>query len=313
MTPIVSLAAELAAALDESIATLDSDAGIHAIAADPYWPKWDGPWWRMTLLWEMGLAEKIPERAVRGMITALNHHYLRDFPATEADLPPGKDIYRDSACHCMVGTIFQVLHACGVKVDDKLPWLREWMLKYQLGDGGWNCDNGVTRCSSFVSTLPPAEAILNCTDRPFTPEEKNCLERAANYLVERKLVYSKSKNRVIDSEWLVPAFPRFYHYDALRGLNFLAVWAEKTGARLPRDRVAGVLDALEKYFSSGLPAPRRNQLDIRTLRRVNGAWEKLPAAGTFPLLELSADAELAAPLLRAQWEHARAVLARRAV
>ena len=152
-------------ALHETIDFLASDAGVAAITADPYWPKWDGPWWRMTLLWELGLAERIPPRAVRAMVSTLHTHYLRRFPESEDDLPPGMDIYRQSACHCMIGTGFQVLHACGVRVDEELPWLREWILKYQLADGGWNCDNGVTRCSSFVSTLPPAEAP------PRTPQQ----------------------------------------------------------------------------------------------------------------------------------------------
>ena len=175
MSPgVIAINPNFNAALRETVEYLDSDAAFAAIAADPYWPKWDGSWWRMTLLWELGLAEQIPERAVRAMVRGLNEQYLRFFPSSEKDLPPGKDIYRHSACHCMVGTMFQVLHARGVKVDDEIPWLRGWILKYQLEDGGWNCDNGVTRCASFVSTLPPAEAILRCTDRPFTPAEKQC-------------------------------------------------------------------------------------------------------------------------------------------
>jgi hypothetical protein len=290
-------------ALRETIDHLASDAGIAAIAADPYWPKWNGPWWRMTLLWEMGLAEIIPERAVRAMVTGLNEHYLRYFPVAENDLPPGKDVYRHSACHCMIGTIFQVLHACGVRVDDEIPWLREWIMKYQLADGGWNCDNGVTRCSSFVSTLPPAEAILNCTDRPFTPEEKNCLDRTAAYLLERRLAHSRSKNSLIDPEWLIPCFPRFYWYDVLRGLIFLTRWAVKTGAVLPADNLQEARAALDEYFSRENPLPRRSQLTARTLRLAGTEWKKQPAAGSFPLLDLSAQSEIGGARLREEWEN----------
>jgi hypothetical protein len=305
MTPDGFHSPEFTAALHETFEALDSSAGLAAIAADAYWPKWDGPWWRMTLLWELGLAEKIPRAAVDAMITALKGQYLDFFPASEAEIPPGKDVYRHTACHCMVGTIFQVLHARGVKVDEQVPWLREWILQYQLADGGWNCDNGVTRCSSFVSTLPAAEAILNCTGRPFTPAEKNCLDRAAQYLLERGLVNSKSKNKIIDPDWLIPCFPRYYLYDALRGLSFLASWAEKTGAALPAEPLREALSAQEKYFSAENPSPRRSQLTARSLRCVNGAWEKQPAAGNFPLLELTALPETGGARLQAEWAAVR--------
>lgn len=38
----------------------------------------------MTLLWELGLAARVPERAAREMTAALNAHYLRFFPSLGA-------------------------------------------------------------------------------------------------------------------------------------------------------------------------------------------------------------------------------------
>src|SRR6185369_16599912 len=122
--------------------------------------------------------------------------------------------------HCQLGCVFQVLVACGVDVDARLPWIRPWFLRYQLPDGGLNCDEEAytkaTPRSSIVSTLPPLEAILLGTKRAFTPGEEKFLDRGARYLLDRRLWRSVSKGgAVIDESWRRVAFPRFYFYDLL--------------------------------------------------------------------------------------------------
>jgi len=156
-------------AVAETVAYLASPAAVGSIAADPYWPKWDSPWWRMTLLWELGLARLIPPPVVEAMVNAVDTHYLRLFPVREEELPPGCDPHRQVLCHCAAGTMMQVLYACGVDLDVRLPWMRPWLHQYQLPDGGLNCDEGayVTSLkSSTVSTLPPLEAVLRCLRAP---------------------------------------------------------------------------------------------------------------------------------------------------
>ena len=49
-------------------ATLDylaSAAALASLARDPYWPKWDSPWWHMALLHELGLSPMIPAAMAR--------------------------------------------------------------------------------------------------------------------------------------------------------------------------------------------------------------------------------------------------------
>ena len=147
------------AALDETLAFLGSDEAIAAIQADAYWPKWDSPWWRMLLLHELGLTNQIPEPVVRAVVHALATEYLTTFPFTLDEVPAGKDPARHVACHCQLGTMYQVLVARGVDLDAEVPWIRPWFVRYQLPDGGLNCDEAVytrpTPRSSVVSTLPP--------------------------------------------------------------------------------------------------------------------------------------------------------------
>ena len=288
MSSSASPATKLDAALNETIRFLASGEALAQIAADPYWPKWEGPWWRMALLWEMGRAKEIPPVAVRAMITAINK-YLRVYPASEGDLPQGKDAYHDVICHCAAGVMFQILHGCGVAVDEEIPWLRPWLLRYQLPDGGLNCDFGAT-VGSLLSTTTALEAILHGTTRPFMEEELKFMANAANYLLERKLGWKKSTGEVINPDWLTPIFPRFYEYDLLRGLTAVTQWAEKTGTVLEPEAIRDAVAAIERFFNSGYPL-RRSHLQIRSLRQsAAGEWLKASAA-SFPLLEISGQAE----------------------
>jgi hypothetical protein len=296
-----------AAALAETVAALSAPEARESIAADPYWPKWDSPWWRMTALFELGLAREIPVPAVEAMVSALRTHYLPFLPLAAEELPPGADPHRHVSCHCANGTMIQVLEACGVDTDAELPWLRPWLLRYQLGDGGLNCDErAYTRPhpkSSVVSTLPPLEAVLRCTRPPMTEAEERFVDAGAGYLVAHRLLRRASGDGdLIDPAWLAPCFPRFYHYDLLRGLTFLARWAEVRQRPLPRAAVAEARQRLQelRVAHGGIPALRRPWRGARTLRRDRRReWGWSETAAGFPLLEeVGVEGRVSAPLTR---------------
>lgn len=296
----------VADAVQETVAYLDTETAERAIALDPYWPKWESPWWRMTLLWELGLADRIPGRALASMTAALASHYLRTFPFHEADIPAGCDPRRHIACHCALGTMVQVLEAAGIDVDRRLPWISPWFLRYQLADGGLNCDEAAytraTPRSSFLSTLPCAEAMLAlAARRPLSPQEETFLDRAAAYLLNRRLARSLSKGgAVIDDAWFTPVFPRFYEYDALRGLSFVTRWAARRGVTLPQEAVAEAHERLATLFATGAP-PRTGPLSQRSYRPdAQGVWQSAPA-GSFTLLERSARPDVARLRLEFAW------------
>lgn len=307
----------LDALVADTTAHLAEPATLTALDRDAYWPKWDGPWWQMLLLWELGRADAIPRAAAERHAAALDRNCLHLFPLREDELPSGCDPYRGVPCHCQLGCVYQVLAAAGLDVDARLPWLRPWFLRYQLPDGGLNCDEAAylrpRPCSSFLSTLPPLEAVLRCTPRPFTPEEERFLDRGAEYLVARRLWRSLSKDRVIDASWGQLTFPRYYFYDLLRGLSFLAEWADVRGRRLPRAALDEALGQLEDAtLPTGELAPGRAAIEgTRTLRRdAAGAWERGQPAGSFPLLEAVSAPGVASPWLTRQWAETRARLER---
>src|SRR5205085_7692325 len=103
-----------------------------SLEADIYWPKWDSPWWHMLLLWELGEARRIPERSVRAMVAGLDRFPLKIFPIRPGEMPAGLEFGRHEQCHCALGSMYQVLTACGVDVDRELAWIGiEWFARYQ--------------------------------------------------------------------------------------------------------------------------------------------------------------------------------------
>jgi hypothetical protein len=146
----------------------------------------------MLLLHEFGEARRIPDRAVTKMVDGLNALPLKIFPIRPEDAP-GYEPWRDSSCHCALGSVYQVLAACGVDVDAALPWIKPWFLRYQMADGGLNCDEAAYlvdhECpSSMVGTVAPFEAMLLGR---WTEGQQVFLERAAGFLIERELMLAR--------------------------------------------------------------------------------------------------------------------------
>ena len=160
-----------------SLDYLGSHRALQSLDADPYWPKWDSPWWHMLLLHEMGRTRQIPKSVIERYVDALDKFPLKIFPVHPGEMPAGLDPYRDTLCHCYLGNVYQVLAAWGIDVDSELPWVRPWFLRYQMADGGLNCDNAAYLVkneipSSMVGTIAAFEAVLLHTQRPWNAEEE---------------------------------------------------------------------------------------------------------------------------------------------
>jgi len=278
----------------QSVSYLDSTEAVDSLNADPYWPKWDSPWWHMTLLFEMGLADKIPDRALDAFQSAASKHYIDVFPLKEEEIPAGCDTTRNICCFCALGTAMQIFEARGLRSDEVFPWARSWFARYQISDGGYNCCEEVylkeTPRSSIVSTVPMLEALLKLSERGLSDEEEAILDRGIQYLLERRLFKSLSKkDAVIDPDFLKLTFPRFYEYDVLRGLKLVTDWAVKRDRKLP-------WSAIQEAFSSITFKVRTDDPEIDVERQFYagkgtlaldecGEWSRGHDATSFPLLE----------------------------
>jgi hypothetical protein len=100
--------------------------------------------------------------------------------------------------------------------------LANQLLGEQLADGGWNCEAPKSRRSSFHTTICVLEGLLDYerAGRKSSAVTK-ARQRAENYLLERRVFRSLRTGKVIDKHWLRFSFPPFWHYDVLRGLDYL--------------------------------------------------------------------------------------------
>jgi hypothetical protein len=116
------------------------------------------------------------------------------------------------------------------------------LLGEQMDDGGWNCDQerGSTR-GSFHTTIAVLEGLAEFERRGGPdPAVSEAREGGEEYLLERRLLRRLSTGEIIDPSWTRPAFPTWWHYDVLRGLDHL-----RRAGRAPDDRVWEALDLIE--------------------------------------------------------------------
>jgi len=114
------------------------------------------------------------------------------------------------------------------------------LLGEQLADGGWNCEAefGSTR-SSFNTTICVLEALL-AYERAYGPNPAvtESRLRGQEYLLQRHLLRRLSTGDVIardrqsGKDWTQFAFPTWWSYDVLRGLDYLRDAGVTPDARL---------------------------------------------------------------------------------
>jgi hypothetical protein len=111
--------------------------------------------------------------------------------------------------------------------------LAELLLSEQLEDGGWNCEAPKSRRSSFHTTICVLEGLLDYerAGRKSAAVTK-ARKRGEKYLLERAMLRSLRSGEVIDKRWLRFSFPAFWHYDVLRGLDYLRDAGIKPDRRL---------------------------------------------------------------------------------
>lgn len=268
--------------IDASVRYLASDAATASFDVDPYWPKWDGPWWHMMVLDEMGLAERIPRSVAEAAAASLRRFCFKIFLMPH-QLPEEPTLSRHIPCHCQVATGYRMLRHAGLAVDDVLPWMRPWLTAYGLPDGGVNCDERVYPAgkSSLVSTVAVAETLLWHLEGDRTAEEESFLDAAVQYLIEHRLVRSR-RGDVLVPAWLVPRFPRFYELDFLRSLRVVLGWARRREARLP---LSAVEEGMRK-IRLGVRIAHNQLADTGSLyRQPDGTWRFSRPAALYPLLE----------------------------
>jgi hypothetical protein len=207
---------------------------------------WDSTMHVLTLLREMGLdpASDQARRAV-GLVRDRVHWRGWDWDGTwrGADFE-GTPFFAGEVEPCINGQVA----ASGAYFGQDVQRIVDRLLGEQLPDGGWNCDapNDSTR-SSFNTTICVLEALLEYELAGNTSAEVTAARlRGQDYLLERRLFRRLLTGEVIerdrksDTAWTRFAFPTWWHYDVLRGLEYL----RRAGAT-PDERVAEAIELVE--------------------------------------------------------------------
>jgi hypothetical protein len=130
---------------------------------------------------------------------------------------------------CINGRIL----ALGAYFREPNDALADQLLNEQLEDGGWNCDAPKSCRSSFHTTICVLEGLLAYEQAGRkSARVTKARKKAENYLLERSLFRSRRTREVINKRWLRFSFPPFWHYDVLRGLDYLRSTGMKADERL---------------------------------------------------------------------------------
>jgi hypothetical protein len=185
-----------------------------------------GPQWYLVTVWslvvlkDLGLdpasrqAIKMIDRVDKGLV----YKPLGNRPFLHGETEP-----------CINGRILGI----GAYFKEPNDALADQLLGEQLADGGWNCEAPRSRRSSIHTTICVLEGLL-AYERAGRKSVTVARARKAaeSYLLERSLFRSLRTGQVVDKSWLRFSFPPFWHYDVLRGLDYLRDAGVKPDSRV---------------------------------------------------------------------------------
>ena len=191
-------------------------------------PEWTSTCWSLTLLREFGLdpTSAGARRAVR---------LVRDNCRWEHD---GEPFFAGEVEPCINGRVV----ALGAYFGEDVHLVVDRLLGEQMSDGGWNCEQeSGSKRGSFHTTIEVLAGLLEYERAKGESSGVRAARlRGQEYLLERRMLRRLSTGEVIDPAWTQFSYPTFWHYDVLRGLDYL----QAAGAR-PDERVAEAIGLVE--------------------------------------------------------------------
>ena len=164
--------------------------------------------------------------------------------------------------------------------------LAKQLLSEQLEDGGWNCEAQLespkrpkSRRSSFHTTICVLEGLLDYERAAGqSAAVTKARKRAENYLLERCMFRALRTGEVIDNRWLRFSFPTFWHYDVLRGLDYLRNAGVKPDSRV-REAIEIVIERRHQNgrWPLNLLHPEQIPLQMETAVGSASRWNTLRA------------------------------------
>ena len=230
-------------------------------------PKWDLiALFSLVVLKDLGLdpASKQARKMIDRVDKRLAFKPLNNRPFLHGETEP-----------CINGRILGI----GAYFKEPNDALTDQLLSEQLADGGWNCQAPKSTRSSFHTTICVLEGLLEYERAGRkSAAVTRARKRAENYLLERRMVRSLRTGEVIDKRWLRFSFPTFWHYDVLRGLDYLRNAGIKPDSRV-RDAIKIVIERRHQNgrWPLNLLHPEHIPLEMETDVGSASRWNTLRA------------------------------------
>jgi len=165
--------------------------------------------WSLVVLKDLGLDPASPQ--ARAMIDrvekGLVYKPLNNRPFLHGETEP-----------CINGRILLI----GAYFKEPNDALANQLLAGQLEDGGWNCEAPKSKRSSFHTTICVLEGLLDYERAGrMSATVTRARKRAEEYLLDRRMFRSLRTGEIIRKHWLRFSYPTHWHYDVLRGLDYL--------------------------------------------------------------------------------------------
>src|SRR5437667_10959849 len=192
-------------------------------------PEWTSATWSLMLLHAFGL-----DTASAGARQAVR--LVREHCRWEHD---GEPFFQGEVEPCIKGRTV----AIGAYFGEDVEPIVARLLAEQMSDGGWNCEqeNGSTR-GSFHTTIDVLEGLLEYERAVGSVRDVTAARlRGQEYLLERRMLRRLSNGELIDTAFTLFSFPTGWHYDALRGLDYL-----RAAGATPDARVAEAIDVVRR-------------------------------------------------------------------
>ena len=244
MRDLTDAPAEEVAADRARVSTEGVGARLLALQADN--GRWGGAAWNrgwdstmhvLMLLRDLGL-DPVSDQARQAVALVRDRVTWQGCGPQECD---GNAFFQGEVEPCINGQVAAV----GAYFGQDVRGIVDRLLGEQLPDGGWNCEapHRSTR-SSFNTTICVLEALLEYERAGNgTPVVADARLRGQEYLLDRRLLRRRSNGELIERDrkggavWTRFAFPTWWHYDVLRGLDYLR------SAGVPYDeRIAEAVD-----------------------------------------------------------------------
>lgn len=176
---------------------------------DLYRPKYSATIWKFLVLSDLGVTAADPR--MRRTCELFLTEYAR--PDGGLDSPGASPSEL-----CLTGNLARALLRGGYIEDRRVQSALEWIVRTQMGDGGWHCFVRIAFGRGTLDAWEGLNALAHLPQARWTPQIRRSAEAGAEFYLGHGLL-RQGKERYLP--WYRAHYPVHYYYDFLVGLDMV--------------------------------------------------------------------------------------------